>query len=151
VTTPVTVVFFDGVCGLCDRLVQFLLPRDRHARLRFAPLQSDLARRTLLKHGLDPSNLDSVVVVSNWGLPPERAFTRSGAVLHTLEELGGGWRVLARAAGIVPLPIANAAYALIARSRYRIFGRFDACRLPRPEWRDRFLGDQERPERSESE
>ena len=134
-----TVVFFDGVCGLCDRLVRFLLPRDRHARLRFAPLQSDLAKRMLLKHGLDPTNLDSVVVVSSWDLPGERAVTRSRAVLHTLDELGGGWRALARTARIVPLPVANVVYSLVARSRYRIFGRFDACPLPRPEWRDRFL------------
>ena len=134
-----TVVFFDGVCGLCDRLVRFLLPRDRRGVLRFAPLQGDLARQTLRKHGLDPADLDSVVVVSNWSLPDERAFTRSRAVLLTLDALDGGWRVVAQVAQVVPLPLADAAYRLVARSRYRIFGRFDACQLPKPEWRDRFI------------
>ncbi|MDQ3439132.1 MAG: DCC1-like thiol-disulfide oxidoreductase family protein, partial [Planctomycetota bacterium] len=61
------------------------------------------------------------------------------AVLHALSVLGGGWRIIARAASIVPLALANAVYNVVARSRYRIFGRFDACPLPRPEWRDRFL------------
>lgn len=134
-----TVVFFDGVCGLCNRLVQFLLPRDRDGVLRFALLQGDLAKRALLKHGLDPSDLDSVVVVANWSLPGERAFTRSRAVLQALDALGEGWRVFARAARIFPLPLADAVYRLVARSRYRIFGRFDVCQVPRPEWRDRFL------------
>lgn len=134
-----TVVFFDGVCGLCDRLVLFLLRRDRHGVLRFAPLQSDLASRTLSKHGLAAADLDSVVVVSLWRLADERVFTRARAVLQTLEALGGGWRVLARTARIVPLPLANGVYRLVARSRYRIFGRFDVCQMPRPEWRDRFL------------
>lgn len=139
VTQTRTVVFFDGVCGLCDRLVRFLLARDGRGSLRFAPLQSDLARRTLLKHGLDPADLDSVVVVSNWTLADERAITRSRAVLQTLHALGGAWRVVARSAHLVPLPLADAVYRLVARSRYRIFGRFDVCQVPKPEWRDRFI------------
>ena len=133
------VVFFDGICGLCDRLVQFLIPRDRGDVLRFAPLQGELARTVLRKHGLNPDDLDSVVVVTGWQQPSERAFTRSRAVLQTLSALGGVWRILARAARIVPLPVANAAYKLVARSRYRMFGRFDACQLPQPQWKDRFL------------
>ena len=148
---PQTVVFYDGVCGLCDRLVQFLLRRDRRRALRFATLQGELARRTLPAHGVDPSNLDSVVVLTNWdeSKPPppprgygetrQQALTRSRAVLHTLRELGGGWRLLAQIAGVVPDPLADIVYKLVARSRYRIFGRFDRCQLPPPDWKDRFL------------
>lgn len=134
-----TVVFYDGVCGLCDRLVRFLLTRDRAARLRFAPLQGDLARRQLLPRGHDPADLDSIVVIAGWQSPAPRLLTRSRAVLHVVGQLGPGWRALAAIARVVPRRIGDAIYAAVARRRYRIFGRFDACPLPRPEWRGRFL------------
>ena len=134
-----TVVFFDGVCGLCDRFVQFLLDRDRGGRIRFAPLQGDLARTVLPRHGLNPNDLDSVVVISRWQHQSERALTRAAAVLYTLDLLGGGWRIFARVAGVVPGPLANWLYHLVARFRYKVFGRFEACPLPPPERRGRFL------------
>lgn len=134
-----TVVFYDGVCGLCNRLVYFLLRKDRHARLRFAQLQGDLARELLVPRGIDPSDLDTVYVVANWRTPDERALARSRAILHALGQLGGGWRLLAAVARIVPRPLADVAYRLVARVRYRLFGRFDACPLPPPEWRKRML------------
>ncbi|HJR58729.1 MAG TPA: DCC1-like thiol-disulfide oxidoreductase family protein [Vicinamibacterales bacterium] len=133
-----TLVFYDGVCGLCHRLVHFLLSRDSEGRIHFAPLQGELARRELPRHGHDPAALDSVVVIADWRSPGQRVFTRSPAVLHAVSQLGGTWGVLARIAQIVPAVIADLAYAFIARRRYRLFGRFDACPLPRPEWRDRF-------------
>jgi predicted DCC family thiol-disulfide oxidoreductase YuxK len=136
---PSTVVFYDGVCGLCNRLVQFLLVRDRRGVLHFAPLQGELAGAALARHGVDPADLDSVVVVSDWGLAGERADTRAAAVLEALERLGGGWRLAARAGRIVPRTLADLVYRAVARSRYRIFGRLDTCPLPRPEWKDRFL------------
>ena len=134
-----TLVFYDGLCGLCDRFVQFLLPRDPNARLSFATLQGDLARTTLVPRGFDPADLDTVFVVADWKGPRERVLSRSRAVLHAASALGGVWRVLSTLARIVPPPIADAVYGVIARRRYRIFGRYDACPLPRPEWRSRFL------------
>ena len=134
-----TVVFFDGVCGLCDRFVQFLLERDRSGRIRFAPLQGELARTVLPRHGLNPDDLDSVVVISRWQHPSERALTRAAAVHYTLDVLGGWWRIFARVARAVPGPLANWLYDLVARIRYKVFGRFEACPLPRPEWRERFF------------
>ena len=134
-----TVVFFDGVCGLCDRFVQFLLDRDRGGRIRFAPLQGHLARTVLPRYGLNPNDLDSVVVISHWQHESERALTRAAAVLYTLDLLGGGWRIFARVGRVVPGPLANWLYHLVARIRYKVFGRFEACRLPPPEWRERFL------------
>ena len=134
-----TVVFFDGVCGLCDRFVRFLLERDRSGRIRFAPLQGELARTVLPRHGLNPDDLDSVVVISRWQQPSERALTRAAAVLYTLDVLGRGWWILARVAKVVPGPLANWLYDLVARIRYKVFGRFEACPLPRPEWRERFF------------
>jgi predicted DCC family thiol-disulfide oxidoreductase YuxK len=136
--TP-AVVFYDGYCGLCDHFVRFLLTRDRAGRIRFATLQGSVARRELLPAGYDPSDLDTVLVIGDYGSPHQRVLTRSRGVLHALAQLGGGWRLLASVGGIIPTRVADMIYAGVARSRYRMFGRFDSCPLPRPEWKDRFL------------
>ena len=136
---PTTVVFYDGVCGLCNRTVSFLLRRDGQARLRFATLQGTVARQVLATHAVDPTDLDTIYVVAGWRTPSERVLARSPAVLHAVGELGAPWRAAARLAGLVPRPIADLVYRTIARSRYRIFGRYDTCPLPPPEWRERFL------------
>ena len=134
-----TVVFYDGVCGLCNRLNRFLLRRDRDARIRFAALQSPIARQLLAAHGLDPTDLDTVYVMADWTTDAERVLSRSKAVMHALDQLGGSWRAVARVGKLVPRPLADLVYRAVARSRYRIFGRFDACQIPPPEWRKRFL------------
>ena len=134
-----TLVFYDGVCGLCNRLVRFLLRRDRRGTLRFAPLQGEIARRTLVAAGRDPADLDSVVVIAGWGSARQRVFVRSRAVLHAASRLGAPWNVAAWIAGRVPTGIADRVYAFVARRRYRVFGKYDACPLPPPEWRQRFL------------
>ena len=136
---PTTVVLYDGVCGLCNRLNQFLLPRDHHARLRFAALQSPAAHLLLARYGIDPSDLDTVYVIADWGAPTERAIARSKAVLHAVSQLDGSWRVLANIGSLVPGPIADLAYRIVARNRYRIFGRHDHCMVPPTNWRERFL------------
>ena len=136
---PTTLVFYDGVCGLCDGFVRFLLKRDRDARFRFAPLQGDLARAALPSHGIDPAELSSVVVVTGWQSADERVFTRSRAVLEAAALLGGAWSSAAALGHIVPQPLADFFYGLVARFRYRVFGKFETCPIPPPEWRDRFL------------
>lgn len=134
-----TLVFYDGVCGLCGRFVQFLLARDPAGRIRFAPLQGDLARRELTPLGHDPADLDSVFVIADWQTPGQHVLARSRAVRYAVSRLGGPWGVAAGAARLVPPALADAVYRIIARRRYRLFGRFDACPLPPPEWRSRFL------------
>ncbi len=137
-----TLVFYDGICGLCDHLVRFLLERDRHAAFRFATLQGELARRLLTPSGpggVNPRDLDSVVVLTDWPSPTHQVHVRSRAVLHALAALGPPWPFLARLSRVVPLRIADALYRGVARSRYRLFGKLDACPLPPPEWRDRSL------------
>ena len=136
---PPAVVFYDGYCGLCDRFVQFLLARDSDARIRFATLQGSVARRELGPGGHDPSELDTVVVIADFGGPGQRVLTRSRAVLHALAQLGGFWSLIAVAGRLVPQRVADAVYNSVARRRYRIFGRLESCPLPRPEWHDRFL------------
>lgn len=126
------VVYFDGLCGLCDRFVMFVLPRDRNHRFKFAPLQG-LTAQDRLRGRLSEEGLKTIVLEDAGTLR-----VRSDAVLAILSRLGGAWK-LAGALRIVPRPIRDAAYDLIARRRYRWFGRREACRLPLPDERDRFL------------
>ena len=137
--SDVTVVFYDGVCGLCNRLNRFLLARDRRDALRFAPLQGRLAAETLARYGIRADDLDTVHVISGWNTANARVLQRSQAVLHAVDRLGGFWSAAARIGAIVPAGIADGLYELVARNRYRMFGRYDACAIPPPEWRSRFL------------
>ncbi len=133
------VIFYDGVCGLCDRFCRFVLEHDRRAVFLFAPLQSDAARELLLPYGADPGRLDTVYVLADRGLPSERLLARGKAVMYVLGELDFPWRLLS-ALRVLPAPLLDAAYRLVAAMRYRLFGRADQCMLPRPEWCERFLG-----------
>ena len=136
--SPHTLVLYDGVCGLCNRLVAFLLRHDRRDEFRFAALQSPSGREILQRHGLNPDDLDSVVVLAGYGARNERAFTRSQAALWAISRLGGLWNGFA-IVRLMPLSFREALYRFIARRRYRLFGRYDACPLPRPEDRHKFL------------
>jgi len=133
------IVFYDGVCGLCNRLVQFLLKHDREGRLRFASLQSDFAAKVLGRHGFDPKDLDTVHVVENYDQPDERVLQRSDAILRAGRELGGFWSASSSISKIVPRPLRDVVYKLVATNRYRMFGKFDTCMLPDPSQRSRFL------------
>ena len=133
------IVLYDGVCGLCNRLVQFLLKRDKQGRLRFASLQSDFAERVLTRHGINPKDLDTVHVVVNYERPGEKVLGRSDAILHAGEELGTPWKTLALIARIVPRPLRDVVYRFVARNRYRVFGKYETCMLPDPNQKDRFV------------
>ena len=128
------VIFYDGVCGFCDRFVQFVLARDRPGRFRFAPLQGALAARELPARGGRPDDLDTVYVLTGDG----RLLRKSRAVLYVLQRLGGAWGAFA-VLRVIPAWLADPAYDLLARLRYRLFGRFDACRIPSGADRGRFL------------
>ena len=134
-----TLIVYDGVCGLCDRLVTFLLRHDRNDRLRFTALQGPIAMRELPFLGVDPSHLDTVVAIAGWGTSEPVVLTRSRAVLHAATQLGPPWSFVSRIGLIIPRALADRLYDGIARVRYRLFGRFDSCPLPRPEWRHKFI------------
>ncbi len=125
------VLFYDGVCGLCDRTVRFVLRHDRRRRFRFAPLQSPYAREALARHGRDARQLDTVALLLG-----EHLLEKSDAVGAILRELGGGWRLLALLR-LLPRGLRDAAYDFVARHRYRWFGQYAACPLPSPELRER--------------
>lgn len=133
------IILYDGVCGLCNRLVQFLLKHDREGRLRFASLQSDFAEKVLSRHGLNAKDLDTVHVVENYDQPDERVLQRSNAILRAGRELGGFWGASSAVARVVPRPLRDLVYRLVATNRYRVFGKYDSCMLPDPNQRSRFL------------
>jgi len=133
-----TLVLYDGVCGLCNRLVSFLLRHDRRDQFRFAPLQSELAQTLLLRYHLDPNDFDTVVVLADFRQPAERALIRSQAALWAIGRLGGIWKLFA-IAEVIPLPLREALYKFIARRRYQVFGKFNECPLPKAEDRHKFL------------
>ncbi len=127
------ILLFDGVCNLCHGSVRFLLDRDRKARFRFAPLQSEIGRALLARFDLDAAALDTVVLIDADG-----AHARSDAALRCARLLGAPWS-WSWLLSAVPRPLRDAAYEFVARHRYRWFGKKDACPIPRPEWRARFL------------
>ena len=132
------IVLYDGVCGLCNRLVQFLLKRDSHDRFRFASLQSEFAEKLLKRHGADSRDLDTFYLVIDHGQPAERVLMRSDAILHVVRTLGGIW-TWARAAHILPRVLRDGIYRVVARNRYRVFGKHESCMLPEPQHQQKFL------------
>jgi predicted DCC family thiol-disulfide oxidoreductase YuxK len=136
---PPPIVLYDGFCGLCNRLVRFVLNHDREGVFHFASLQSGLAASILASHGASPTALDTVYIVLNHTQPEESLRARSDAVVFLLQRLGGIWRIAACVLGLIPRPLRDRAYGAIARNRYRIFGRYDTCPLPNEGTRSRFL------------
>jgi predicted DCC family thiol-disulfide oxidoreductase YuxK len=133
------IILYDGVCGLCNSLVQFLIKRDKRGALRFASLQSEFAAKVLGRHGIDPADLDTVHVVVNYEQPDERVLNRSDAILRAWSELGGFWKTSAAIAQIVPRALRDLVYRFVAGNRYRVFGKYETCMLPDPNQRSRFL------------
>ncbi len=132
------IVLYDGVCGLCNHLVQFLLKRDTHDRFRFASLQSEFANSLLTHHRVDPHDLDTVYVVKNYGQPGQSLLARSDAILYMLTQLDGLWK-LAGVGRVIPKAFRDAVYKIVARNRYRVFGKHESCILPEPQHRAKFL------------
>ncbi len=126
---PPTLVLFDGECGLCNGFVDFLLARDRAHRLQFGALQGD----TGIRWAAQVNGGDSVIVVEG-----DRVYLRSTGALVALAQLGGLWRAAAMLR-LVPPPLRDAVYAIVARNRYRWFGKRASCRVPTPAEQARFV------------
>lgn len=133
------ILLYDGVCALCNWWVRFILARDGAGVFRFAPLQGERAREVLTRHGRNPADLASLIAVVDPGGPGERLLDRSSAVAFVLQRLSRAWRVVGAILKAIPAPLRDLGYNAIAASRYRTFGRYDACPLPAPEHRGRFL------------
>jgi len=126
------IVFFDGVCGLCNRTVNFLIGIDRKKRLRYAPLQGETAAERLPEDLR--KDLNSMILFDKRGI-----CRKSTAVARTLMHVGGMWGVLGFLVWVIPAPLRNFGYGVVAANRYRIWGKLEACRLPRPGEQELFL------------
>ena len=126
------ILFYDGSCGLCHSVVRFTIARDRRARFQFAPINGETWKSMVDAQADDP--LTTVHL-----LEQGRLLDRSSAVCRLLIGIGGFWKLVGCLLWLVPRPLRNVGYRLVARSRYRIFGRADACTLPAPGDMDRQL------------
>lgn len=126
------VILFDGVCIFCSRWVRFVAKSDTEKRFRFTPVQSDYGAKLARTFGIDPDDPDTNAVIHGG-----KAFTKSDAALTVLSQLPRwGW---VRVLFAVPKPLRDAAYSVVARNRYRIFGKYDACFVPDADLRARVI------------
>lgn len=128
------ILFFDGMCNLCNGAVQFIVKHDRQQRFLFASLQSPPGKQAILKTGLHFSDTSGSLILFYKG----RYYTRSAAALHTARLLGGVWQLL-YAGIILPRALRDAVYKFVASRRYRWFGRRSECMIPSPALKARFV------------
>jgi predicted DCC family thiol-disulfide oxidoreductase YuxK len=128
------IVLFDGVCNFCNSSVNFIIERDAENYFKFAPLQSESGIELLEKYNIDKAETDSVILIEN-----KKAYMHSTAALKIAKHLDGAWSWL-YAFIIVPKFLRDFAYKTFAKNRYRFFGKTEACMMPTPEIRERFLG-----------
>ena len=131
--TAPDIVLFDGVCGFCDRAVRLIMATEREPNLKFAPMQSPTGRTLMAQHGINPDDDASYVLISGG-----TAYLRSDATIRIARRLRAPWRWMTLLR-FIPRPLRDAGYNVIARNRYRWFGKYDACRLMTPELNSRFL------------
>ena len=127
------ILLFDGVCNLCNNTIQFVIKHDPKGKFKFCSLQSTTGQEILKKFQLPTTDFESFVLVNG-----DKYYRKSSAALKMFTTLGGGWKLLA-VFFIVPKPIRDYFYSLIANRRYKIFGRTDQCWLPSPERQARFI------------
>lgn len=131
-------LLYDGVCGLCHHLVQFVLARDPGGVFDFAPLQSETGRVAVVREGGDPEALTSFYVVRDYRTGHARSLVKGRAALFLGHALGWPWRAVG-VFGVLPTAVLDWGYDVVGRYRYRVFGRFEQCALPRPEQRKHFV------------
>jgi len=130
---PHPIILFDGVCNYCNAMVNFIIRRDKKKVFRFAPLQSEAAQKILLQNHLPQINFDSFILVEN-----DKIYQRSDAALRLYNKLPWYWK-WTQIFWIFPKFIRDGVYNVIARNRYKWFGKKDQCMVPAPEVRERFL------------
>ncbi len=127
------ILLFDGICNLCNRMVRFIIKRDSKEKFKFASLQSEAGRQWLERFNLSENELESFVLIQG-----DKYYKKSTAALRTLRELGGIWKLLYVFIWL-PRPLRDILYDVVAKSRYKIFGKRDTCMIPTPDLQSRFL------------
>jgi predicted DCC family thiol-disulfide oxidoreductase YuxK len=126
-------ILFDGVCNFCNTAVQMVIEIDRQKIFKFAPIQSELGQQLYHQHGLDASDIQTLMLVDG-----DKVWTKSDAVLEVLSRLDGGWQLFGGFKAM-PKPLRDWAYSEFARQRFVLFGRRDACMVPTSALRERFI------------
>lgn len=129
------IILFDGVCNLCNNSVLFVIKRDKKDLFRYASLQSEIGQQLVRERGIDTSQVDSIILIE----PGVAYFTKSDAALEIAQDLGGLWK-LSSVFSWIPKSIRDVIYDFVARNRYKWFGKKEACMVPTPELRAKFLG-----------
>ena len=127
------IVFFDGVCNLCNTTIQFLIAKNDKKSLRFSSLQSNFAQQFLKDRNLKPTNFESI-----YYLKDDKLYSHSGAMLEIVKELKGFYPYF-NVLKIIPKPIRDYIYKWISKNRYRWFGKKEVCWMPTPDLKDRFI------------
>ena len=128
------IVIFDGLCNLCNGAVNFIIKRDPKAIFVFTPIQSDLADKLMRDHQIISAEIDTFLLIKNG-----KAHIRTDAALEITKDLSGLW-FLFRVFRIIPPSLRDILYRLIAKNRYKHFGKRDECMIPTQELRERFIG-----------
>ena len=137
--SPQPVLLYDGECGLCNAVMRFMLKYDRRGTLKFAPLQGALGQAFLSSRGMNTRDFDSIVFIDDAGRVDTAFSLRTSGVVRALDEMGGGWRQVARLIRVMPVSWRDGLYRVVARLRYRIFGQYQPTPLPNPQWAERIL------------
>jgi predicted DCC family thiol-disulfide oxidoreductase YuxK len=124
---------FDGICNFCNSSVNFIIERDKKNIFRFAALQSEAGEKLQRKFSLNPNDLSSVIVIDG-----DKYYKKTTAALNVMKDLGFPWNLSYVLIHIPPF-IRNIAYSIIAKYRYKWFGKRESCRIPAPEEREKFL------------
>ena len=127
------IILFDGVCNLCNSSVNFVIKRDTKNQFKFAALQSDIGASLIEKYGIDSSKTDSIILIDN-----NKAYIKSTAALRVAKYLNKGYPLL-YGFMIVPKFVRNWVYDIVARNRYKWYGKKDSCMIPTPELKEKFL------------
>lgn len=128
------IILFDGVCNLCNSAVQFVIQNDKKDVFRFVALQSDLGQEILNHIGINPKNIDSIILYE----PSVAYYYKSSAAIEIAKSLGGFWH-LGTVFRIIPTGIRNSLYDYIAKNRYKWYGKKESCMIPTPELKAKFL------------
>lgn len=126
------ILLFDGVCNFCNSSINFIIAHDPKKHFKFAPLQSELGQSILKQFNKNTADFDSVILLKD-----NQLYQKSDAAMEIVKQLSGAWKYLA-VFGILPTSLLNFFYDIIAKNRYRIFGKTETCRMPTPELRERF-------------
>ena len=133
IPTKYEIILFDGICNFCNSSINFVIDHDPEKHFKFAPLQSEIGQEILTQFHKNTKDFDSVILLKN-----NQLYEKSEAALEITKHLSGFWKYLS-VFKILPTFFLNFFYDIIAKNRYRIFGKADSCRMPTPEWKERFL------------